>query len=656
MSATSSSKLAGLLEWLENNSFWNSELLEVRKSPIGGVGVFWKLGPEPDEENDNLLLRIPKLAILSPKNSFLYPLLVDYEPDEPTVDLTIGMHAIVITFIYEYSMGEKSPWFQYLDSFEVDSGDFGVPFCLWSKEDRACLFNTEVDLLNMLDLAELIVFMMECVRFAHLNSKFIAIPSVLRIDPNTDWEEIRENHNDKLVQFGRYVQAVISRAFSVDKYLGLSLVPGADLFNHLSPIIADDVVVERENVHFECDDGEDLCEECGEIGCAHLEEGEEEGEVEEEDDDDDEEEVKVYGYEGEVEEEGGDAGDDITFLMESDIELDASSESLASEDESDSETESIDEEGSVDEQEKTTITTEDIQELEMSDAETEQDDDEVSTLSLSEEEGGDIEGEVVDGTNDDLAQELSDSSKCCDIVLTNIPSKEYNYELFNTYGNDLANAYLLQRYGFVSPSNPNASVLLSVQMFSYLKNEKMNKKKKVQLDTKLDWYEEVGFEVVNELVLSSLSDGSGEEERECGGGETECKDGCCEDEHGGSGTEINAPIEIPESWQLSPRISYDGTPTEQTIALVRLLLLPFKVFFYKLALASSDRKLIKRVSHYLLEGDITDDERKVLGTWAKGRLARYKEFKAKGERAELARELIGQEKEVLRRALNVLET
>lgn len=662
MSATSSSKLAGLLEWLENNSFWNSELLEVRKSPIGGVGVFWKLGPEPDEENDNLLLRIPKLAILSPKNSFLYPLLVDYEPEEPTVDLTTGMHAIVITFIYEYSMGEKSPWFQYLDSFEVDSGDSGVPFCLWSKEDRACLFNTEVDLLNMLDLAELIVFMMECVRFAHLNSKFIAIPQVLRIDPDTDWEEIRENHNDKLVQFGRYVQAVISRAFSVDKYLGLSLVPGADLFNHLSPIIADDVVVERENVHFECDDGEDLCEECGEIGCAHLEEGEEEEdegeyeegegeEVDEEEEEDDEEDVKVYGNEGELE-EGEDAGDDITFLMESDIELDASSESLASEDESDSETESIDEEGSVDEQEKTTITTEDIQELEMSDAETEQDDDEVSTLSLSEEEDDDIEVEAVDGTNDDLAQELSDSSKCCDIVLTNIPSKEYNYELFNTYGNDLANAYLLQRYGFVSPSNPNASVLLSVQMFSYLKKEKMNKKKKVQLDTKLDWYEEVGFEVVNELVLSSLTDGNDEEERECGG-EAECKDGCCEDDHG---AEFNASIELPESWQLSPRISYDGTPTEQTIALVRLLLLPFKVFFFKLALASSDRKLIKRVSHYLLEGDITDDERKVLGTWAKGRLARYKESKAKGERAELARELISQEKAILRRALDVLET
>lgn len=666
MSVTSNSKLAGLLEWLENNSFWNSELLEVGESPIGGVGVFWKLGPEADEESDNLLLRIPKLAVLSPKNSFLYLLLVDYESDEPTVDLTSGMHAIVITFIYEYAMGDQSPWFQYLDSFDVESRDLGIPFCLWSKEDTACLFNSEVDLLNMLDLAELIVFMMECVRFAHLNAQYVAIPEVLNIDPDTDWEDINVKHNEKLIQFGRYVQAVISRAFTVDKYLGLSLVPGADLFNHLSPIVTDGGIEERENVHFECDDGADLCEICGEIGCGHLEdEDEQDEEIEEEM----EEDIEIYGSEGEEgaeqengeeeeeengeEEEEGDGNVTLEFLMESDVELDASSGSLASEDEDDSKTESIDEE-EVESQEKTSITMEDIEELEMSDADTEQDEEEVSTLSLSEgeeddeeavenEEGNENEAEN-DGANEDLVRELSDSSKCCDIVLTSLPSKEHNYELFNTYGNDLANAYLLQRYGFVSLDNPNTSLLLSVQMFSYLKKQKMNKKKKVQLDTKLEWYEEVGFEVVNELVLTALSghgDGEGEEKSD-------------NDDH--SHDHDHESIQTPESWQLSPRISYDGSPTEQTIALVRLLLLPFKVFFYKLAVASSNRKLIKRVSHYLLEGDVTDDEKKLLATWVKGRLARYREFKAKDERAELARELIGQEKKVLHRALEVLET
>lgn len=681
MSVTSNSKLAGLLEWLENNSFWNSELLEVCESPIGGVGVFWKLGPEPDEENDNLLLRIPKLAVLSPKNSFLYPLIVDYEPDEPTVDLTFGMHAIVITFIYEYSMGDQSPWFQYLDSFEVETGDSGIPFCLWSKQDTACLFNSEVDLLNMLDLAELIVFMMECVRFAHLNARYVAIPDVLNIDPDTDWEDITAKHNDKLIQFGRYVQAVISRAFTVDKYLGLSLVPGADLFNHLSPIVTDGVVMDQENVHFECDDGADLCEECGEIGCAHLEEDEEDNEEEEEIQEGIEEEIEVYGSEGEEEgeqenggedeEEEGDGNVTLEFLMESDIELDASSESLASEDESDSETESMDEE-EAERPEKTSITMEDIEELEMSDADTEQDEEEVSTLSLSEGEEDDQEANENedndnekdneneeakgDVANDDLVRELSDSSKCCDIVLTSLPSKEHNYELFNTYGNDLANAYLLQRYGFVSPDNPNTSLLLSVQMFSYLKKEKMNKKKRVQLDTKLEWYEEVGFEVVNELVLAALSNQgeSGEGEEKSDDDDDDSHDH--NDSHDHDDSHDHESIETPESWQLSPRISYDGSPTEQTVALVRLLLLPFKVFFYKLAVASSNRKLIKRVSHYLLEGDVTDNEKMVLATWVKGRLARYREFKGKGERAELARELIGQEKKVLHRALEVLET
>ncbi|SGZ53644.1 CIC11C00000002490 [Sungouiella intermedia] len=698
MSATSNSKLAGVLEWLENNSFWNSELLEVRESPIGGVGVFWKLGPDADEENDNLLLRIPKSAVLSPKNSFIYPLLMDYECEEPTVDLTYGMHAIVITFIYEYSMGKLSPWFQYLDSFDIESDESAVPFCLWNKEDNACLYNSEVDLLNMLDLAELIVFMMECARFAHMNAQYVNIPDVLKLDPEAELEDIQIKYEDKLLQFGRCVQAVISRAFTVDKYLGLSLVPGADLFNHLSPIITDDALEERENVHFECDDDDELCEECGEIGCAHLDnEDEDDAELEELDEIEEDEVVEEIeeieeGEEGEgeseveVEEEGegGEANVTLDFLMESDVELDASSESLDSDDEEDdssSVTESIEDEEVEKKEEKTTITMEDIEELEMSGAETEHDDEEVSTLSLSEdegeneEEGGESEEEEEgeedeqehgDGANADLVQELSNSSKCCDIILTRPPSKEYNYELFNTYGNNLANAYLLQRYGFVSPNNPNTTCLLSVQMFSYLKKEKLNKKKRVQLDTKLEWYEEVGFDVVNELVLSALSadhdhehdhdhDHEGENENcddkcddECGDGcDDGCGDGC------GDGDE---EIETPESWQLSPRISYDGTPTEQTIALVRLLLMPFKVFFYKLAVASSDRKLIRRVSHYLLEGDVTNEEKKILSGWVKGRLARYKESNATGERARLARELVKEEKGVLHRALEVLET
>lgn len=686
MSVTSDSKVTDVLEWLENNSFWNADLVEVRPSKIGGMGVFWKLGPNPDADGDTLLLRIPKSAILSPKNSFLYSLLVDHEPQEPTVDLTVGMHAIVITFIYELSLGEKSPWFPYIASFEVDLSDCPVPICLWDDRQKAALFNTEVDLLNMLDATEITNFYLECVRFAHANAEYVAKPDVFDVPSNLNVDSVQETHRNKLLQFGRYVQAVISRAFAIDKYHGLSLVPGADLFNHLSPTVTENGVEDRENVHFECDDDDDMCELCGEVGCPH-----------EEDDDDDEledEEDDLENDDGELENDLEDDLDedlkqeddehDLDALMESDVELEASSSESESEDDNDesSQTESIPEESIP---EASVITMADIEQMEMSDAETDHDDEEVSTLSLSEDEKDEkdekhgldnaagLSNETtasVSGAESDLAAELSDSSKCCDIVVEKLPTKEHDYELFNTYGNDLSNAYLLQRYGFVSPNNPNTSCLLSVQMFAYLKASHQKK----QLDVKLEWYEEVGFDIVNELCGGAASEeeegedeshdhgnechenhdhGNGDHHNhgsECHGGDDHgdnaCTSKCCNDE---------PPVECPETWQLSPKITNEGAPTEQTIALVRLLLLPFKVFHYKLAQVASERKLVKRVGHYLLEADVSDKEKEILVAWTKGRLARYKEDTLEqGEKYDIARELVKQEKQVLLRALEVL--
>lgn len=694
MSVTSTSKIDEVLEWLENNTFWNSDLVEVRPSEIGGLGVFWKPGQHTD--NDNLLLRVPKSAILSPKNSFIFPMLMDYEPQDESVDFSGGMHAIVLTFIYEQAMGEKSPWHSYLDSFDVTS-ETSVPLCLWLDQEKAALFNSEADLLNMLDLAELIAFFLECVRFGETNAKFVATPPVLQIEAGADSETVKSQFMDNLELFGRYVQAVISRAFTVDKYLGLSLVPGADLFNHLSPVFSDGEVVERANVHFVCDDDDDLCGECGEIGCAHLdsdeeEENEEEEEGEEEEEEEGEEEIEEEEeFVEELMEETENLEDEMD-LMESDVELEESSE-LSDSDSLEDESEEENEEESVDDEpvpEKTVLTMEDVLEVEMSEAETEQDDEEVSTLSLSEDEQGkthesdesssetseNSENSISEGGAAELVAELSDSSKCCDIVLTAPPTKENNYELFNTYGDDLGNPYLLQRYGLVSALNPNTSCLLSVQMFSYLKKEKLHKKRRLQLKAKLAWYEDIGFDLVNDLCVAAASqdhdhdeeheqheeeeheheeDHGNEENHEhhehdndhdhdhdhCG---DSCTLGCCDD----------SEVECPESWQLSPKIRFDGTPTDQTIALVRLFLLPFKIFHYKVAGALSERKLVKRVAHYLLNADVSEEEKTLLRAWVEARLARYREISVAGERGEMARLMILQEKEVLGRALAML--
>lgn len=655
MSVTEISKVENLLEWLESNSFWNADLVELRPSKIGGTGVFWKLGDNADPEDDNLLLRIPKSNILSPKNSFLYSMLVEYESLTPTVDFTVGMHSIVITFIYEHSMGTKSPWYSYLDSFDL-SDEASVPVCLWSDSDKEAMFNSEVDLLNMLDPAELIAFYLECVSFAHANSKYVDVPLVLHIEQKLDDEGVRALYFDKLLLFGRYVQAVISRAFTVDKFFGLSLVPGADLFNHRSPVVEGDDIVAAENVHFVCDDDEGLCEECGEFGCGH---GDSDSESELEESFDDESELME---EMDTTMDNTEMDDSIDELMESDVELSSDSESEASLDEAEEE-ESEDEVEEV----KESISMEDIEEIEnASEAETDLDDEEVSTLSISEDEDEEEqEPSKINYDNYELVMELSDSSKCCDIVMADLPQKEDQYELFNTYGNELSNSYLLQRYGFVSAQNPNITCLLSVQMFAYLKQEKMDAKKEKQLDYKLEWYEDIGFDLVNEFSRSLADDHEDDEhghehghehdhshghdhgddescgDEGCGDG---CGDGCCDN------SEEEEEIEVPESWQLSPRIQYDGTPTPQTIALVRLLLMPFKVFFHKMASARSERKMAKSVER-LLEGELTEEEKALLKTWVAQRLERYRPVEATGERADIIRTIVSEEKAALNKAL-----
>lgn len=660
MSSTSITKLEGLLAWLEDNAFWNSDLVDVEKSLIGGSGVFWKLRDQPDPSGDALILRIPKSSILSPKNSFLCNLLMDYEPSDATIDLTQGMHAIVLTFLYEHSLGERSPWFPYLDTFEIDEGDDYLPLCLWDKESKEALFNSECDMLNMLDSSELILFYLECVNFAKTNSSVVAIPPTLHIEG----QEVDEN-TAELRFFAKCVQAVISRAFTVDKFHGLSLVPGADLFNHMLPIKEEDSVVPRENVHFLCDDDEDLCDRCGEVGCEHEE-------SDDEDADELEEEDAEFDSDGNIVQDDNEAdmhpSDDVSDLME-DIPLSSDSES---EEEPMSETESIEEEEEVNESEEIqTLLMEDIDRLEHSDADTDQEEEEVSTLSLSEDEDEDNTNTaqtLPEIENNDskveLAKELSESSKCCDIVLTALPSEEHNFELFNTYGNELSNPFLLQRYGFISKGNPNATCLLSVQMFAYLKKLKANKRIKAQMDMKLDWYENGGFDMVNDLCGDCQDDDCNDcndqgkcnddhcEDTACKENEGDCEDSCCGDDNGKKSCESQ---EAPESWQLLPKIDRSGCPTKQTTALLHLFTMPFKIFYHKLGQAPSERSMARRITKYLLEPELSKTEKTILKGWVEGRLQRYRATEASGPRAETIAYMLSEEKTLLNRALQLLE-
>lgn len=592
-----------LVEWLNQNGHWDDEILEVRASPVGGMGVFLR-DDISVEDVDQLLLRIPKSSVLSCKNSYIYNLLIDYqelqdfaefgntdENDDTPIDLTSGMHGLVLAVIYELDAGNSSPWYEYLHS--IDFVNASTPVCLWSETGKKLLRNTEIDLLDMLSLKELTWFFKVCCAFAEANSGIIDVPGILR-----------RSESAKIAQFGKVVTSVISRAFEVDDFHGLSLVPGADLFNHKSPLYSENMIKGGEHVHFMSDNSS--CLTCGEINCAD------------------------HGSETSSETGGGSSVNELES------------------------NESMNEEEEEKNPERSAITLDDIAMLEQelaeeeeSDADTDKDDDECLTISDSK-----INGGVSNTPETELALELADSSKCCDITLV-ANDIQPGMEIFNTYGNGLSNPYLLQRYGFVSPNNPNNTVSLSVQMFRYLKNLRkgISKGKETMLQAKIDWFEEVGFGLINDIDLERRSchqkHGHGHEHKHehdhCGEEDKEDE----EDEY-----------ESPETWPLAVRIEYPGKLSIQACAIILLLQMSFKEFELRFRNITKPTALLANSKKYL-----TVETPEVLGLakrWCQEKLRLYcpldsNDLLSETERHfEIIRQIIDQEQKMLVLFINKL--
>lgn len=576
MTSTKLEKIDKALQWIRDNGYWNSDILKVDESKVtSGVGVFIKKEKRMNEDSHILLLRIPKVNILSPKNSLIYNLLEDYEClgiSDEVIDLTKGMQGLVISFIYEAAAGEESPWYDYIASIdpeELTDDDSSVPLCLWPESDKELLKNTECGMLGMLKSDELKCLFYECVRFAKLNKSLIAIPNVFDVVlPEEGKGSTNFSQNavqQKLILFGKYVQCVISRAFDIDEFFGLSLVPGADLFNHIGPELSKlkyGINRGRENVHFECE-GSNICGICGEQDC--------------EDHVDSADEAETYS---DITEEKDDSSSSYDEDIKSTI---------------------------MKEEEYMGSLTENFSENETSHS-----DGEDSTSQCSDEDDTLHEFKIaINSDNQELTALLKDSSQCCDIVLVKMPDDDDLLEIFNTYGNFLSNPFLLQRYGFVSnitQPNPNDSCLLTVELFAYLKKFRNNssKSKVLALDEKLKWYQNEGFEILNEQVLQHLD---------------------FNDENGEMAEFVETTdVLTPESWQLSPRILFDGSITPQTFALLKVLTMSHSVFCNMLSKSSSHNKLCKAIGAHLLplaDSKISEEMKQLLDAWRFSRKRKY---------------------------------
>lgn len=606
-------------KWLEENAFWNKELLDVKSSKISGIGVFWK-HPQQLKSSliDTILLRVPKNNLLSCKNSLIYNLLVDYNEtkggENDGIDLSQGMHGLIISFIYELYMGLSSPWYDYMVAIDPKVTEIDVPICLWEKEERNLLSNTECAMMGMLNLDELVLLFEECVKFSHTNETYVAIPEIFQVDKDKDLN----HYKSQLYHFGACVQSVISRAFQVDDYHGPSLVPGADLFNHLSPVSENGEVKYRENVHFVCDGGMDVCSICGEQQCDH--EDEEMEEMEEEEEGEENEESDEKNEESDEENEGNEESEE-----------DEESEGEEQDDDSNSD---LDLE-SEDDNDITEITMDMINELENdqneSESENEDDADETEYPSFMK--------EVFES---DLGTQLSDSAQCVDIVLTRLPQSKYEYEVFNTYGNELADPFLLQRYGFVNQGNLNNNCSLSLQMTKYIKKLTTNSStgKLDQLQKKLSWLED-NFELLCEVVHEvNLSEHDKEQDEE--------------------NDEFKLDMEeedFPESWKVSAKVYRDGKISLHTFAVLELINIPYKMFELKLKHCKLQKKLAQRIYNHLVIQQPSEQHFPLIKTWCQARLLGYpKEAKeAKGTtRSQIINYIINDEKTILNEAIESL--
>lgn len=443
-----------LLEWFQdpaNRCYFNRDLLSIKKSPISsGVGVFSKKTQSPvpadmDEDDANVLLRVHKSMVLSSQTSTISNLLYDHKLS--------GMYGLVLSFIYEKQLGEKSPWFVYLNTinYKDDKGEYILPLCLCSEKDKNILKGTEIEFMGGLESDELIEhFQISCDFAKEVNEDVgLRIPDCLNGDMNSEGFK----------EFAAITMAVASRAFEIDNYIELALVPGADLFNH-------DCHGE-ENVHFVTLG--DVCHYCGKAdGCWHEDFGPPDSESEEEEEEEEDQRLEE---------------------IDSELEKDISGEFERTENDEIESISDIEEEEQLEE-----ITMDYIEKMEKELAEEKE---------REKEEEEDSDDEIGENDNDiDYSEFFMNADECCDIVLERKVVK--NKEVFNTYG-ELSNAILLVKYGFAVEDNIYDSICLGPQIVAY-------KKEHPELEERFDWWSCMGWILLREEEKEIDSDDDGDDD------------------------------------------------------------------------------------------------------------------------------------------------
>ncbi|KAH3673095.1 hypothetical protein WICMUC_003928 [Wickerhamomyces mucosus] len=538
MSSTTVQDAKGVVEWINsNNGYFNTSSVEIKKSNLGGIGVFAKTDIKIDPTKPPpVILRIHKDSIFSYQKSSIANILYESKMH--------GALALILSFIYEKSLGKDSPWYSFIKSIRYLNDDNSpiLPPSSWTSKEKALLKGSELERMDALsDEINLENFEKACTfALIHLNSsnKAIAVPFELDIENKTA-EETREKYR----HFMAISYAIATRYFEIDRYHEVSLVPGADLFNH----------ADRPHVRFES--LYEVCNMCGSsVGCDHIEEKTR----------------RKEGIEAEEEEEE-EQGEEVKEEVETD-----------------------DEELS-DEEPEFYGPIEDFIELIEEAFQREKEEEEASQLLENEDDQNFEDSEfnpiIIDESDNPIS--IDD---CCDITVTRDIKK--GQEIFNTYG-DLNNSVLFNKYGFILEDNIYDGINLGQEFLQ------LRKLRKSLFNVHFKWWENKGYEMVKELLNrkkndrdNGMYDGTKEnrntnengddtvnladennenigekEDKENTGG---CQSGCCDvgkdnENENDDEDDTDDDDEEDDDWNSKVGVSFDGEPNMTTIALVRLL-------------------------------------------------------------------------------------
>lgn len=424
-----------------------------------------------------------------------------------------GMLALALAYMYERSIGPASPWYEYLETIDQTTLAEENPR-FWSAEDQELLTGTELYYHTLKveedDVAEIYKF--DVLPFLERNNLFVDQPEYRTL----------ECYRDSLL-------AVASRAFDVDVFHGLSLVPGACLFNH----------AENEDIHFEVQS--QVCPICGSPGlCEHSMSKLEGVNSDEEDDSEDDS-------------DDNDEDEEMPDVQNAKVKQPKHSETIEEQ-----EDEELNEDGLS-------------SSFEISEDEY---DDGFEDIDENEEEDGDAEFE---GDEDDEEQEEAydddeDLADTCDMVtIRHIPAGK---EVFNTYG-ELSNHFLSSRYGFALWGNIYETVGLSPEVSEYIASKGSN-----DLKQRLAWWVRFFYEALYGIKPEEY-EGLVEEQEELQSMREELAEAAAEKDEGSDGEMIQEDEDEDEdnlppspedvTWEDEAYITSTGVPSEGLVKMIHVL-------------------------------------------------------------------------------------